>query len=294
MKLQTKIRINLIAFFRTSVRLRNNNSTLHGIIFSKDRPLQLFALLESYCANCYDIKPLTIIYKASEEGYNNAYNEVFSYFSEKIELHPIQETIFHDTAITVLEKIKSTYIFFLVDDNLFTRQFRFSNYLDLKNRNHYIFSLRLGMNLNYCYTKQKKQEKPKFNNIGRLISWKWNKGEHDWQYVFSVDGNIFNKNTVLEMSKLVPFKAPNSYEANMNIFRYILKRKKGLCYEDSVLINLCINRVQDEVKNISGDISVEELLTYWHQNKKININQFRDISNRSAHIEMDNLPLINR
>ena len=90
--------------------------------------------------------------------------------------------------------------------------------------------MRLGKNLNYCYTKQSKQSLPLFNRKKNFLIWKWEKGKLDWNYVFSVDGNIYNKDEILIITKLTHFKAPNSFEAGVNTFRFILRRKKGICY----------------------------------------------------------------
>ena len=51
--------------------------------FSKDRPLQLYALLESYFTYCKDPVPLIILYKASEDDYERAYNEIKDSYKKK-------------------------------------------------------------------------------------------------------------------------------------------------------------------------------------------------------------------
>ena len=296
MQLYKKIAINILALFRSELlRFKKNKqiNLIEGIIFSKDRPIQLFALLESYYKNCLDPKPLNIIFNASNLNYKNAYDDIANTYKQ----YPIifiQEDDFRKTLINSLGKIISKYVFFLVDDDIFTRQFSFNDFFSIPNHKNFIFSFRLGANLKYCYTKAQNQNLPYFRKIDKFISWDWSNGEHDWNYIFSVDGNIYSSRVIYEMAKLIPFKAPNSFEANMNVFRYIFRRKKGLCYPESVLVNLCLNRVQNEVNNIAGDISVSELLEIWRQNKKINTNHFEGISNISAHIEVNELPLINK
>ena len=292
-----KTQLNINVFFKILFKkistTNNNNNFIEGIVFSMDRPIQLFALLESYYEYCEDAVPIYIIYKASNNDYKNGYKEVENYFKRK-ELTFIEEKLFKDDLIKTLNKISSKYLFFLVDDIIFKSYFSFDDYLSLPNRDNFILSLRLGNNLNYCYTRALKQSLPPLKRVGKFMSWNWRRGKADWNYVFSVDGNIYLKRDILEMTKVIPFKAPNSYESNMNIFRFLLRRKKGLCFPKSVLVNVCLNRVQDEIENISGGISLKELNKNWKNNEKIDIEYFKDMNNESAHIEVKSLSLTSR
>ena len=289
----------IILYLRVFLKIRKNSSgkkegTIEGIIFSKDRPMQLFSLLESYYKYLSPAPPLYIIYRSSDSNYEKAYEEVRDYFKNQTHLTFIKESDFRANLISLLKNIRSTYIFFLVDDIIFKSSLSFEDYLTLSDRDKYILSLRLGKNLSYCYPLDSHQELPHFKNKGIFLSWKWKKSQKDWKYVFSVDGNVYLKNEILAITEEIPFKAPNSYEASMNTLRYIIRRKDGLCYHESKLVNLCLNRVQDEVLNISGDISSEELLDLWNQGNKIDIDKFSSISNISAHIEVEQLPLKKR
>ena len=291
-KIVINVRAILILYF-DKIYNRSKLNTIQGVVFSMDRPLQLFSLLESYYFNCEDPVPLYVILKATDDGFLEAYKEVENYYL-RFDIIFVYETSFKVNLIEVLNKVPSKYLFFLVDDNMFKSKFSFSDFLSFPNRDKHIFSLRLGKNLNFCYTRNLSQSLPNFKEQDGLLSWLWRKGECDWNYVFSVDGHFYETKEVLELSKLISFKAPNSFEANMNIFRYIFRRKKGLCYHNSVLINVCLNRVQDEIENISGDFSSIELLKFWKENKKIDIHNFQEIQNQSAHFEIAHLNLINR
>lgn len=270
-----------------------NNSSVAGIVFSMDRPMQLFALLESYYRLNSTPERLYILYKASTHCFEKGYNEVVESFKDK-DLVFIKETNFRDDLLEVLSEIDSEFIFFLVDDIIFTRSYSLNDFLCLENRNKYILSLRLGENLDYCYTRQQPQKLPKFKGVAGFRSWNWSEGEHDWNYIFSVDGHVYNRFEILEMSRHVFFKAPNSYESSMNLFRFLLRKKEGLCYQSSVLVNACINRVQNEVSNISGGVTALEMQKLWSSNQKIDISSFNNLNNRSAHVEINTLSIISR
>ena len=56
------------------------------IIFSFDRPLQLYALLESAERYMQNIGETHVLYRSSNERYDAAYNEVFQRFSQVISI----------------------------------------------------------------------------------------------------------------------------------------------------------------------------------------------------------------
>lgn len=259
------------------------------VIFSKDRPIQLNATIESYFLHCDDPVEIKVIYRASNEMFRNGYKDLIKiHANKKVEF--VQEINFRNNLISVLNLLNTKLVFFLVDDIIFKSKFSHKSFLDLKNSHNYILSLRLGENLNYCYPSSSSQELPKFKYIGKKFnSWSFRKSNYDWGYTFSVDGHIYNLIKIKNMTKSINFSGPNSYESNMNIFKHIFYLQKGLCYKNSKLVNVSLNRVQNEIDNISGHLNPEELNLKWINNYKIDLNQFIDKPNKSAHMEIDNL-----
>ena len=266
-----------------------------GIIFSMNRPLQLYALLESYYIYCEKPAKLNILIKATDKYYINEYLKIKNDFNNQ-EINFQFEDTFKIDLLKLFNQIQTSHLFFLVDDIIFIRKFNFLDYFLLKNYNNYILSLRLGSNLNYCYPKSIGQPLPNLKNYHIFRKWDWfNERENgDWGYVFSVDGNLYDKYQIQIMSKIINYKAPNSYESNMNIFRFILMQKKGLCYNKSTLVNISLGRVNQEINNISGFMSIESLLDSWRKGYKIDIKTFESHNNISAHMEVESLPLITR
>src|SRR5258708_3999245 len=93
-------------------------ATLEGIVFSKDRPTQLHALLDSYCRHAADPVPLHIIYKATTEAHERAYREVFACFAAAL-IRPVVQGHFHADVVPLLEGLNCTRIVFLVHLILF-------------------------------------------------------------------------------------------------------------------------------------------------------------------------------
>ncbi len=92
-----------------------------GVVFSKDRPLQLFALLSSYAELVRDPPPLHVLYRASDEGYRRAYDEVLGASPAPLG-EVISERVFRDDLLALLDRIRAPRLFFLVDDIVFVRE----------------------------------------------------------------------------------------------------------------------------------------------------------------------------
>ena len=58
-------------------------SSVDLVVFSYDRPLQLFAFLESTNQFVSGLGEISIIYRYSDENYEKAYQKVFDYFEFK-------------------------------------------------------------------------------------------------------------------------------------------------------------------------------------------------------------------
>ncbi|MFT6069513.1 MAG: hypothetical protein ACJAT2_003576 [Bacteriovoracaceae bacterium] len=253
------------------------------IIFSKDRPLQLEALLDSY--ECYyenGAKPV-IIFNACNEEYQSAYEDLFRRHSSKIQATFDDTKGFKDCLLDALNNLESNRIFFLVDDIIFKKKFDPKPFLKLGKE--FIPSLRMGLHLTKCYTQRKSQALPVYNLKDDFVIWNYSNGECDWAYPLSVDGHFFFTEEIRFMTKILNFKAPNSYEAKLQKFRYLYKRLKGVCGQESFIFNIPCNKVQLENENHAGDFHQDDLLKLF-KTKKIDFQNFHGLENESCHQEV--------
>lgn len=276
-----------------SALLNKNSASLAegvtGVIFSKDRPIQLFALLETMCLNVKSQLPVKVIYFASNELQKKAYLEVESFFQELFfDINFVSEDgSFKKTLIDVLDSVSTRSIFFLVDDILFIKPVDF-DIISKVDPLKFIVSLRLGGNLKKSYTTGKKESPPKFIpavfNLD-LNQFEWFEKGNEWSDPWSVDGNVFSTKEVFLISQMSNFTGPNSYEIALKTFNDFLLSRQGLCFDTSRIINLPINKVQTEVKNKSGDVSAEFLLEIWWSGFKIDTSPFLNYIPQSPHEE---------
>lgn len=239
-----------------------------GVVFSKDRALQLYALLSSYFGHVANPAPLIVLYAASTDDHAKAYEDVRAHLVQgAFDVRFVREgENFRDYLLSVLAEISTKNVFFLVDDIVFIRDMDLSVAYGIDPKEK-ILSLRHGPHLRRSYTAGKDQMPPKFrqSSVGtEMLEFDWFEEGNEWSDPWSVDGQVLSTAEVRVLSRLSDFRAPNSYEGVLKSFNDIAVGRTGLCFAESRLLNLPINRVQDEVPNFSGDVSPGLLLNQWN------------------------------
>lgn len=269
-----------------SVHLR---SGLTGIVLSKDRALQLYALLQTYVRYTKNPVPLFVIYNASNEAHAKAYVEVEAAFrnSDLSLTFFFEKYSFRESLIDVLGMVNTKNIFFLVDDIIFIRPVNLDG-ASAMDPFKTILSLRHSPHLRFSYTSAVSQFPPEFSpahgNPDSLI-FRWFEKGNEWSDPWSLDGQVLSTAEVRVLSRLCNFRAPNTYEAALKSFGDIVRDRSGMCYVESKILNLPINRVQNEVENISGNVSTEFLLEQWNKGLMLDTSMFDAYVPKSTHEE---------
>lgn len=262
---------------------------LSGVVVSKDRALQLYSLLCTYRELANHPAMLTVIYSTSTEAHSKAYKEIEELFSDgSLKIEFVKEVdSFRVTTNKVLSRINTKNIFFLVDDIVFIRpvDLAFAAQLDTS---RYILSFRHSPALTRSYTSNANQIPPKlsgFPGCPELLQFRWFEAGHEWSDPWSLDGQVLSTAEVRAMTEISDFVAPNTYEAALKTFSSMCAERLGLCYSESKILNLPINRVQSEVENLSGEISPEYLLSKWNDGMMLDTEMLRAHIPRSTHEE---------
>jgi len=250
------------------------NKGISGIVFSKDRAMQLQALLSSYFFYTKNYAALTILYTCSTEEHRKSY----AILKDEMKAYPvnfIQEDLFALQLRYLVKNTASDRIFFMTDDGLFVDHYDLHDSLQfdpVKN----IFSLRLGVDMDFCYSYNRPQQIPAFKEFPQsdndFKTWKWSamKDSPDWIYPLSVDATIFLKSEVAIMLEALEFKNPNSLEYQMQQYNDLFICRNGICYDKVKYVNVPCNIVQTEFDNIStGAFSTAELLKLFLDGKRI-------------------------
>ncbi len=260
-----------------------------GIVFSKDRALQLHALLASYYEKVTAPIPLHILYDTSSPAHQAAYEEVFSLFAGRQASFTKQKSneSFADDLIKLLGAIEAEKVLFLVDDNLFIEEVDMRDFTKY-DTDKFVPSLRMGLNLDRCYVLQQKQPlpalwRPEAPEEKDKLCWHWHQGVLEWGYPLSVDGHLFSTQEMTAMAKLISFRAPNTFEDNLQKFYRLFSPRLGVSYRKSRIVNIPCNKVQKENDNICGNVTPDFLLEKWQQGLQMNYRQLYGFQNNSVH-----------
>lgn len=283
-------KVNLLKYAADGYRPQLNQKETIGLVFSFNRPVQLFALLESYFQHAKNPTPLVIQYGASNADAKKGYAEVEALMKNN-PVTFVEETNCQETLLEILGNTKAGKIFFLVDDILFIRPVDMAQFTAIDPQ-EYVPSLRLAPHLNYSYTMQVPQLPPKLleSDIHTgMLTWKWGDETNEWYYPFSVDGHLFDTAEIVMMARSAPFKAPNTFEGLLHGFRMVAQNRAGLCYLQAVQFNNPCNKVQNENDNVAGlgeSLSLADLMKRWNAGEKIDTAALANFNNTGTHQEV--------
>ncbi len=292
MKKMCTLLLMLLTFLNCNCS-KNNNNSVDLVIFSYDRPMQLYAYLESIKKYITGSVNPYVLYRASNDAFDGAYLVVKKSFSQVKFFKQIvnkQNNNFKELVLDIsFKKSKSPYIMYGVDDIIMT------DYVDLKDcvkvleeSKAYAFYLRLGKNITQCYTQQHNTDHalPTFKSINHnFLLWQFSQGVFEWAYPHSLDMTIYRKLDINETIKTLRFTNPNQFEGYWG--QKVDVSKFGICYQKSKLVNLPINIVQNNQDGAQmGIFDKHEMLTMFDCGLRIDIQPLHDIKNKAPHMEV--------
>lgn len=261
------------------------------VVFSYDRPLQLYAFLESIEKHVQGVGAATVIYRASDNGYRGSYDGVAQQFpwAKFVAQGARPREDFKPLTLQATFESPSRYVIFGVDDIVVKDDVDLAECIELLERTQaYGFYLRCGDHLNYCYTMNQAQRVPDLAKVQQdVFSWVFAQGECDWGYPNTVDMTLFRKKDIEEAFRSLEYFAPNTLEGRWASLAGPIMYKKGLCFKSSKIVNLPLNRVQNEWNNRSMEISAASLQELFLQGYKLDIAPLLHIKNPSAHMEYE-------
>lgn len=210
------------------------------IIFSRDRPMQLQATLDSINLNAKEFfNTIDVIYVASNKDFQKGYDILVGRF-------PLVNLVKQNEDIVdmVLKLIKSPYICLTADDDIFYRKTKNDWIQFLGDDDVLCFSLRLGLNITYCYTLDKENKIGMYESTNDFIKWKWEEQEYDWGYPLSSISHIYRAGQLIDMSLRInkSINNLNQYESALQEFNLELQ-PYIVSWKQSVVFGVPANRV---------------------------------------------------
>lgn len=307
------------------------------LIFSKDRALQLRSTLDSFYLHCHDANKTTIfvVYTNSSETCQAQYNKLEDLYREQGNLFFIQEKDFRSTVLQLLNPFKSghflfkayqliisihprinktlnighwltnknqhplrdNHILFLVDDNIFIRDFSLSEAVQTLTQHPQAigFSLRLGRNTNFSYMANTYQNLPEFQTAspnGNILKFQWTNGEYDFGYPLEVSSSIYRLKDILPLILGIRFNTPNFLEGHMaqRANKFLKLLPELLCYQESVTFCNPINLVQNVSANRAGSsvsLSTQALARLFDEGYSVDVEKYIGFTPNSCHQEVE-------
>lgn len=261
------------------------------IVFSKDRPMQLHAYIESLLLfSDVEQKNIIVLYKKTP---NIDYSRVIKEYPF---VNWIFETNFYDNLLSIINKSED-YIMFGCDDVVFKNEFSLEYAQDILTKNPHIFgfSFRLGTNL---------APTPKsVSNNDKYLEWDWTKSdEPHFNYPWELDCTLYRKLDISEMikSKKEEIKSPNYLEGAFaeNPTKYIKRPCLACLNKPNQAIVITVNRVQETHCNPVDSSKPTDIYTlnklYNEENNKLDIKTIAEIENYIIHVDSDYFILENR
>jgi len=252
------------------------------IVFSFNRPIQLYATLESITKYISHLNQMYVLYRASSEQYEQAYQEIHQRFPHIILVKqgPNPRQDFKPLLLQCFDGSPVEYIMFAVDDDIVKDFIDITHCVEaLEKYNAHGFYLRLGVNITKGYTGDVVFQIPSPLYVENdMVRFSFKEGIADWAYPHNLDMTLFKKAHIESFLKNHSYSSPNTLEsawaiaADLNVY--------GLCYRTSKKFVLPLNIVQKDwwVPN-ENSFSIEELLIKWQQGLAIDISQFDRVNN---------------
>ena len=258
------------------------------VLFSCDRPLQLFACLESIHRYFVGYEQIHVICRASNERYLAGYESLASDFPDVHFVFQGKEPKkdFKPLLLKTLFESPSEYVLFGTDDEIVT------DFADLKTcmqmmsqTGAYGFYLRLGSHISYSYQLGRDQAIPSSIDLGSgIYAWNLKAGFSDWDFPHTLDMTLYKKSVLKMPFEKMRYKTPNSLEFSW-AKEFHPENEVGLYFEHSKVVNIPLNVVGRTGNPHMNYLTAPELQSKFEQGLKINIEPLYRVDNSSPHFE---------
>ncbi len=277
-------------------RLRNQKANIiTGLIFSKNRAMQLDCVLKSFFLHCIDSKniDLKVLYTTSDQVHEAQYKQISGSY-RNVEF--VKESEFKKDLLMLVASCD--YILFLVDDNIFVCDFFLNDAVkSLAIHSDAIgFSLRLGKNITGSfYPSRKKWTIPEFERVAsKVLKFDWTNADANrgFGYPLEVSSSIYRSADVYSVLESENFTNPNTLELILDQHKTDDKElyNKLLCYEQSVTFCNPVNLVQSAWKNYAGnsrEYSADNLARKYELGYRIDAEAYSGFPNSAYHQEVE-------
>lgn len=258
------------------------------VVFSYNRPMQLYAFLESLQKYVSGFYRISVIYRASDEAFESGYEKVKDDFIGINFLRQENQESFKPLLLqSVFEERDppSDYVLFAVDDIIVKDYLNLQEcVLALEDTHAYGFYLRLGNHTDHSYALNFQQGIPQHVALKNHINaWHFEFGKGDFGYPHSVDMTLYRKEDIKKDLYEMKYHNPNTLEGAWS--NIMPKNLIALYYDTSKVINIPVNQVHISQNRSMKSFTPLDLLHKFDEGQKINIDPYFQLQNPSAQCE---------
>lgn len=254
------------------------------VVFSCNRPLQLYAFLESHEKYVQNVHRQFVIYRAGNEHYEKGYQEVRDRFPDVTFIRQSIENPSGEFSSLVQKMVfdrnisTAKFVAFAVDDSMIKDQIDLNRAAKhLKRTGAHGFYFRLGENLT---SHADAFQIPLQEGVN---AWQFSQGREEWATPNSVNMVLYHKESIQPDFLCMRFHDPNILEALWN--EHADLSEVGLYSSQSKVVDLPLNMV---IAGVEGArISTKELLAFFNQGLKMDITPLEEVDNATIAIEFN-------
>jgi len=231
------------------------NELTDVIIYTKDRACQLDLLLRSIKDNFMNTHKISILEDWSNEEFKHGYDKIKSTeYGLELEFIKQDRGIFYNVLKQTAEASTTEHILPLCDDDVFIR------HTDITDVSKYVdadvvgIHFRFSSDLTISYHHGVVLPQPDFIYIGDYLKWNWTTYNIPgrWGYPYQAGGMVYKTEFLRHMIHNIKFDLPNYLESAMMTNRYKWNKQHIVAFKHSPIVNISINRVQQDVPNRGG------------------------------------------
>jgi glycosyltransferase involved in cell wall biosynthesis len=231
----------------------------------------------------WNLVKTSILYTYTSEEFRKGYEQT-------IRLHPEfsyvleQPNNFKNHVLFLIDPTNQGTMF-LVDDLVFKNRFNLkSNPLRrfLVNKSIACLSLRMSPNIMSCYTERRDTPRPELTED---LEWFWPGLFGDWGYPHSLDCHLFRTEDILPLVSSLDYYNPNTFEGVL-AGHPPYKKPFMICYPESIVMNVPVNKVQTVNGNHCGNIPADYLNGQFLNSKRVSLSNIMSFKNTAPHQEL--------
>src|SRR6266511_1190763 len=250
-----------------------------GVVFSRDRALQLDAFLQSvrlYAPGLFG--DLAVIYRATAAPFADGYRALVR---EWPDVTWREETAFGSDVTQSLGD--RPFVVFHTDADLyFARVASFYVADEVA-----CFSFRLGLNTTYCYPLDFDEQVTPEREERDWIAWRWREhGRGAFGYPLALNGHVFAFEDVRRWVQQSEFSNPNELEVSLQAFLHELPPLMA-SFRESRIVNVPANRVNESFANRNAGMhDIRELNERFLRGERIDLGAMDFSAIRGCHQEI--------